>query len=137
MRSETCRKGEMAKSKVIFRAYEKGIIVSIPTIEVDYDLVMDIDGVLKKIQVKWCDSATRRGSEGSVFLTLRRTTRSNKQLTYSEDAVDLLMVYLPKIDKVICLPPDIWHEKSSLTIRYSKAMNNQKSKVLMAENYVW
>jgi len=136
MRSETCRKGEIAKCEVLRRAYERDIVVSIPTIDADYDLVFDVDGKLIKAQVKYA-SGKPSNSTGSVFLDLRRTTRNGKVLTYQRHEVDVLLVYLADEDKVVWLPPDVWDGKSSVTIRTKPSKNRQLKGLRLASDYEW
>lgn len=135
MRSETCRKGEIAKCAVLKRAYEKDIVVSIPTIDTDYDAVMEVEGRLLRVQVKYIDACAK--NNGSVELGLRRTTRNRKVLLYSREEIDAIVAYIPSVDKVIWMPHELWDGRSSMTIRISPTKNNQKSRVVMLDDYLW
>lgn len=135
MRSETTRKGEIAKCKVLLRSYEKGIAVSVPTVDCDYDLIIDQEGKLHRVQVKY--AAGKSGASGSVLLNLRRTTRNKKVLVYEAKNVDAILVYLPATDRVVWLPPKLWAGKTSLTIRYEPTKNNQAKVLLNAKDYFW
>lgn len=111
MRSETQRKGELAKCKVLFRAYEKGMLVSEPTIDADYDLIIDDNDHLFRCQVKYADSSPSNSS-GCVKLGLRRTTRNGKILLYDPKHIDAILVYLHKVDKIVWLPAEKWIGKN-------------------------
>lgn len=136
MRSETIRKGEIAKCRVLLRAYEKGVTASVPTIETDYDLVLDVKGQLVRVQVKYAGASPSRAS-GAVELGLRRTTWTKKVLTYSPREIDALLVFIPQLDAVVWLPPKVWAGKTSLTLRYEDSRNRQKKRVLDARDFVW
>jgi len=136
MRSETCRKGEIAKCAVLKRAYEKGVVVSIPTIDADYDALLDVGGRFVRAQIKYVDGKVSH-STGSVFLGLRRTTRNGKVLVYSRDDIDIILAYLPSIDAVLWLPCELWEGKTSVTIRTHSTKNNQKSGVVLAHDLMW
>ena len=133
MRSETQRKGEVARLKVMLRAYERGNVVSVPTVDAPYDLVIDVDG-LKRVQVKYADGGK---AEGSAVLWLRRNSKSGKTLQYKKDELDALAVYIPAIDKVLWFEPCDFLGKSSLAIRYAPAKNKQEKGVIWADNFVW
>ena len=136
MRSETQRRGELAKCKVMFRAYEKGIIVSEPTVDADYDLVLDVERRLWRCQVKYTSSPSSN-SIGAVQLSLRRTTRNRKELVYTIGDIDAILVYLAPCDTVLWLPEELWDGKTSLQIRYREAKNRQKSRIIWYKDYEW
>ena len=130
-------KGEIARLKVLLRAAEKGILVSEPIVEARYDLVFDIDSKLYKIQVKYADHAPTKVS-GSVQLDLRKNTRGNtNKRTYSKDEIDAVLVYLPAVDKIIWLGPELFHEKSTITLRYTATLSGQKQKLNLIEDLIW
>jgi len=133
----TYQKGEIARMKVLLRAAEKGIVVCVPTVEARYDLVMEIDGTLHRVQVKYTDCMTKCAS-GSVFLDLRKETRNNgKKRPYTKKEVDLILVYVLKTDTVVCLEPKHFHNKHSLTLRYDVPANNQKKNVHLISEMTW
>lgn len=130
-------KGEKAVLKVYFRAIEKGIIVSKPVIEgTRYDVILDDGQNLQRAQIKYADGITR--SPGSVRVSLAKYTRNNRHnpLVYN-DEIDVLLVYLPKVDKVCLLPKGVWKGKSSVYIRFCDSVNGQIYDCLRAEDYLW
>lgn len=88
--------------------------------------------------MKYADAKMSQSS-GSVFLDLRKVTRGNKRgkLFYTASEVDVLLVYLPKIDRVIWLESEHFHCKTAITIRYQATKNNQAKGCLMAEDHFW
>lgn len=111
--TSTLIKGETAQLKCQLRASEKGYIVSIPSTEVSYDLVLD-DGKsnLLKTQVKFCN---RRHSESNSLELALYNTKSNRP-HYTSSQIDLLLVYVLEIDKVLAYKENIFHEKKTITI---------------------
>ena len=63
IRSNTNRKGEIAVQRTILRALELGLNVCRPCIEgTRYDLAVErTDGLLERVQVKYCDHQPGRG----------------------------------------------------------------------------
>jgi hypothetical protein len=84
--------GAIAESKATSILYEEGLLVSVPQFrEVRYDLVVDSDGELYRVQVK-------RGYESEKG-TLRAELRSRNQhgnTKYSDDDFDALIIYNPE-----------------------------------------
>lgn len=105
----TYRKGQVAMLKVQLRANELGATVSLPTVEGRYDLIVDLQGRLYRAQVKYAGAVTKNGARGSVHLSLRKDTRGNKRTKlYRKEEVDVLLVYLPKIDEVLWIDPEFF-----------------------------
>ena len=136
---DTNTKGELALLKVKQLALEKDILLSQPTMaNCRYDLIVDCGHRLVRAQVKWADGRVS-GAAGCVQINLRKITRGNKRgkQFYSKDEVDILLVYVPKIDKVLWLESPHFHGKQSITIRIEPPRNNQTKGCLMAEEYIW
>lgn len=129
-------KGHLAAQKVELRAAEKGVVCSNPSIPCRYDRILDVDGKLVRVQVKY---AARKPSHsvGAVSAKLYHTTRAGKDQVYQRGEVDALLVYIPHIDKVLWFPEDVFIGKKFLNIRYEPAKNGQTKGCLMAEEYHW
>ena len=136
MRSD--QKGEYAKQKVILRAVDKGYTVSVPTMETRYDLVVD-DGKLNKVQVKYADgkAAHTQGSVVVNLVTWNNRGVKRKSRTYTKDEVDYILVYVPKIDKVLRLGPELFEGRMALNIRLEPPKNNQTNGVNLASGMEW
>lgn len=108
---ESIFKGQIAQLKVEGRAAEHRCVVGIPTTDARYDLVIDKDGKLHRIQIKYAD-AERENRPGRVRININGKP-------YTAQEIDALLVYIPKIEEVCWLPPEVWAGKRSITLRYS------------------
>jgi hypothetical protein len=127
----TEQKGQIAFLKVQMEAARKGAAVLTPTIPRRYDCVLEWHGKFYRCQVKYADCASPN-SNGAVRVELRRHKK-----TYSRDEIDVVLVYVPQIDKVCWFPPEVFHEKVGLQLRLHPAKNNQRRGCLWAADYVW
>lgn len=133
----TNQKGEIAQLKVQLRAAELGVTLSKPTTEVRYDFVMEERGKLLRAQVKWggCPSSH---SSGSVQVDLRKDSpQGAKKRTYSDREVDVLLVYVPQLDKVLRFWADRFHGKPAIVIRLEPPKNGQRLGLTLAESFIW
>ncbi len=136
---DTNDKGEYALLKVKQLALERNILLSEPTMpNCRYDLIVDCGDRLVRAQVKYADAKCSQ-SVGAVYLNLRKITRGSKpgKQFYTAQEVDVLLVYLPKIDKILWFESPDFHGKQSLVIRLQPSKNNQIKGCLMAENFFW
>jgi hypothetical protein len=130
-------KADIARLKVEMRALELGIICSRPVIEgTRYDVILDTGGKLYRAQVKYDDGRATKCT-GVVQVNLRKEIRKEKNHPYTDSEIDVLLVYVPKIDKICCFGPEIFHQKLSLSIRIAPAKNGQMKLCLPAENFFW
>jgi hypothetical protein len=137
MLSNQQRKAETARLKVEARALELGIICSRPSVEgTRYDCILDIAGKLYRAQIKYCDCATVNSS-GAVQLRLRSNVGQGAARCYSKEEVDVLLVYLPSIDKICFFPQEIFCGKAGLTIRLEPSRNGQLKRCVRAQDYLW
>lgn len=131
------QKGQIAVSKAQVRAIELGYNPSIPVMDCRYDIVIDDNQRLWRVQVK---STNRKPahSTGAVTAQLTYETRKRRKIiTYNKDEVDALIVYIPKLDKLCWFLPEMFVGKSGLTIRIEPTKNGQKSKIILASDYYW
>lgn len=131
----TQQRGHVAQLKVEQRALEKGCLVSRPTHDCRYDLVLDEGGKLYRVQIKYANGFSANAS-GSVVIDLRKPHK-NKVLIYSRDQIDLMLVYIPAIDKIVRLLPEHFHNRPQFTIRIAPTANNQASKINFAQDFLW
>lgn len=127
------QKGQIAVLAVEARAAYRGIIVSRPTIEIRYDLVLDWSGRLYRAQVKY-GAGKSAGTSGVTTVDLRKGDAKDK--TYKISEIDLLFVYLPEINRVCCFGPEIFHDKQILYIRTEPPKKNAKN-CLFADQFFW
>lgn len=137
----TREKGEYAHLKVQQRALERGLTLSRPIMDARYDFIVDEGGKLERVQVKYGDGAPIAGSSNTITVSLRRWNsgrfRGRMGRMYSKEEVDALLVYVPKIDRVLRFEPEHFCEKAILVVRLAPSKNNQQKGVLLAEKFVW
>lgn len=134
---DTRQKSEVACLKVQTRATERGMVISKPTTDARYDLVLDDDTKLYRVQVKYGGGKSSH-SEGVATVALRTYVGNKyKFKTYRAGEVDLLLVYLPQIDKIVSFEPEEFENKAMLYVRLVPAKNNVKQRLLLAEEHLW
>lgn len=139
MELSTAQKAEIAMAKVRLRAAEKGIAVSVPTSDsVRYDLVIDDRGKLLRAQVKYC-SRQSSTTTGAVALELTSYHRSGKLsfAGYTASEVDIILVYIPRTDQVLCFGPQVFAGRKEIQIRLEPTKNGQAKGCLFASDYIW
>jgi len=134
---DTNLKGALAMSKVRTKCIELGYVLSIPELDVRYDGIVDDRNKLHKIQVKYADGMVSKDSSGSVKIKLLTQYRNRTIRHYEIGEVDALIVYLPKMDKLYWIPPEIFCGKKDLALRIEAPKNNQIKKVILASDYEW
>lgn len=104
---------------------ELGIPVCLPFGDNErYDMVIEVNNKLLKIQVKY---STYSENEGSiVFKTASSTNHTtNKNYSTYENDVDGFLLYNGLNDEIYYLPIEKVGTKKSLAIRYLDSKNNQ------------
>lgn len=135
----TVEKGELAILKIQLRALELGALLSKPLREgCRYDLIIDWQNRLYRAQVKYCDRVSSH-SAGVVSLRAGNITRSRNVTfpCYTAKEIDALLIYVPKIDEALWLPPSRFDGKRDITIRYQPSLNNQNKGCLWAHEFIW
>lgn len=92
-----------------------GNTVSIPLNDTqDYDLVVDIDGVLKKVQVK---ATNYKGTAHSYTISLRTVSGTTRKVakTVKDTDIDLLFCLLGD-GSMFLIPVDEIHNKNTINI---------------------
>lgn len=136
-------KAEHAINMAVLRANELGYIVSRPlTAGPRYNLLLDTETTERKspvirAQVVYADGACKQ-AKGVVIANLKRQSKGGDRIRlYKRTEVDILLVYVPKIEAVCRFPLDVFEGKNSISIRYEKPKNGQVKKCLMAQDYIW
>lgn len=134
---EQLRKADFARIKVELRALELGVVCSRPVVEgTRYDCILDTGDRLYRAQIKYGDGKSTC-SLGVVAVNLRKQIGKNKNHPYLEREVDVVLVYVPKIDAICWFGPEIFSGKSALSIRIAPSRNGQMKGCLLASNYLW
>lgn len=129
-------KGQLAVSKAEIRAFELGYVPSRPLYDSRYDLIIDKDQKLSRIQVKYGDGKSSN-SQGAIVVKLDYENRKKDSFTYNKSEVDALVVYLPKIDRLCYFPLHIFEGKRKLTVRIEEPKINQTRGIIFAKDYYW
>ena len=136
MQKTTNLKGQIALTKVELRALELGYVPSKPIFDTRYDLILDDKKSLKRVQVKYANGIMTN-SDGSIRVKLEYKNRHNRIYVYNDNEIDGLIVYIPKIDRLCLLPPNVYIGRRYLCVRIKPSKNNQKKGVLFADDYLW
>lgn len=129
-------KGDYAEALFIAKAIKKGYVVSVPTGDnAPYDCILDVNGSLKKVQVKGRYSK----EEGSVLIIPLQSSRNyiNKKQYHYTEVVDYLAVVDLGTDQVYLLDmsDDCFNGKNIINLRLKVAKNNNTKLVNLAEDY--
>jgi hypothetical protein len=129
-------KGEIAQLKIEQRALEKGYLVSRPTILASrYDCIIDTGLSRLRTQIKYGNS-TDKDLSGMVKVYFKKTHR-NKTSLYTKEEIDLMLVYVPTLDKVLSFGAEIFNNKYSINIRLEPSKNHQKKSTYWYLDYIW
>lgn len=137
-------KGAIAEQKVVLRALEKGYVASKPVMDSRYDLVVDDGRKLHRVQVKYANGKSSH-SDGAVQVHLTSWDHdgvsghrnAKQQRTYTRDEVDAIAIYIPKVDEVVWLEPEVFEGKRAITLRYEPSSNNQRKGIHFVEDFKW
>jgi hypothetical protein len=134
----TSNKGQLAVLKIQQRAMEKGCIVSVPTTESVYDLLIECNHKILRVQCKYGDGKVSE-ADGSVRIEFSKREGNSKYKhgTYTSQEVDLILAYVPRIDKILAFPPSIFEGKRMICIRTELPKNNQKKGIRFADDFIW
>ncbi len=134
---ETHKKGEIACCAVYRQALEKDILVSKPMIESRYDLILDDGKKLWRAQVRYCDFSPKSCENSFCIKLISECHNNGYRKQFSKDEVDVILVYLPSLDKILWLGPEMFEGRKFLSVRTQPAKNNQTKGVVMAESLYW
>lgn len=130
-------KGAIACAAFDKRALERGGVVSVPCVDARYDRILDIDGRLFRVQVKYSDRESSR-SEGAIHVDLASYGGGRvRHESYDRSEVDAVVVYLPRADLLCWLGPEVFENRSTVTLRTAPPRNGQRAGVRFAPDYAW
>lgn len=128
-------KGNVAELAIAKEAANLGLSVLKPLTEHErYDLVIDVNGCLLRIQCKW---GTREGDVVSarVSSSYHSPTRGYVKTMYSPADVDLVAIYCEELDCCYLLPVTMVARQSRIQLRLKPARNNQRAALNWAADY--
>lgn len=124
--------GELSELRFILEAAEKGFKVSKPLTTEKYDLIIDHDGTLYRVQVKSThverfQSPTYKKGYYKIMLSYG----ANAKKSYTEEMVDLVAAYIAPLKLWYIIPMSKILNKSTLVLRpessgakFNKYINN-------------
>lgn len=126
------RKGGIAESAVIRTALERGYRVAIPFGEdAPYDLIVDRNGVLEKVQCKYVES------NGEFIVVRCRSTNSWSTLKYTAADVDWIATFDATTDACYFVPSSILDSgRAVLHLRLAPTRNNQVQGVRLGADFL-
>jgi hypothetical protein len=138
-RLATNRLGAIAVAKVKLRAIEKEWWTFSPDVECRVDLVLDDGLKLYRAQIKYAGGASPKQCRGVVVVGLRKWRNDGRKCIpyYTAAEIDVLLVYVRKLDRILWFGPEVFDGRRFLHIRLEPARNNQVKGCLMAADYLW
>ena len=107
--------------------------------ECRYDLILDDGLKLYRTQVKYAGRPSPKQSRGMVPVGLRKWKNKGRRviLCYTAQEIDLLLVYVRRIDRILWFGPEVFDGRQNLFVRIEPARNNQSKGCLLAADYIW
>lgn len=131
--SPTVIKGKITENKCLTWFLEQGYIVSVPQIPCQYDLLVDIETKILKIQVKTCHLVSdNSGIEFNVSSTTNNTKGFTRKL-YSEKGVNYFMTCY---ENNFYLIPFSECGVKSKRLRFLPPANGQRKNICFAEDFL-
>jgi hypothetical protein len=130
------QKGDLAELMVACDLRRRGYKIAIPFgEESDYDLVIDLEGVLERVQVKYTESDGRTISVWckSNSLTNGKVRRVKR---YTRATIDWLAVYDRTTDDCFYVPAsELGEGRDVVTLRLAEPRNHQRIGIRFADDY--
>jgi hypothetical protein len=125
--SKTNTKGDIAESAFINECIKNSLKVSIPYgHDTSYDLIVDKDNKLFRIQVKYADN------DG---IKIKARTVSNER-KYTSDMIDYLVVFDPRENKFYYVPSTEFADgRKSITLSLNGVKNKHGISPMMAKKF--
>src|SRR5438128_1663184 len=129
----TNQKGMLAESAVVNEAVKLGIVVARPLSDARYDLILDLEHTLLRVQCKW---AVRHGD---IVVVRCRTCRRGRQglihRPYAAGEIDAIAAYCDEIDQCYLLPLELSVDRAAVQLRLAPPLNNQKAGINWARDF--
>jgi len=129
----TNQKGLVAETAIIHEAVKLGVGVARPMDDERYDLILDFDGELIRVQCKW---AKRAGVVVVVrCYSCRRAADGLRRRAYTSKETDAIAAYCPEVERCYLIPATVFSGRMQLHLRLERSKNNQTVGVNWACNY--
>jgi hypothetical protein len=127
-------KGNVAELAIATEAARLGLSVLKPLTEHErYDLAIEINGRLLRVQCKW---ARHSGDVVHIHVGRCRNRRGGYvRETYREEEIDALAAYCQALDRCYLLPVSMVAGKHALSLRTAPARNKQRAAINFAVDY--
>lgn len=132
----TKSKGNIGEIKIASEFIKWGCFVSFPFGDnARYDLVVDINGELKKVQVKYVDVKDADAYKCPCVSSKNHTT--NKKLDIYKNDVDFICFYITEIDTCVIFPIKFIGDKKSINLRIDSAKNKQTKGIHFVKDHTF
>jgi hypothetical protein len=129
----TNQKGLVAETAIIHEAVKLGVGVARPLDDKRYDLILDFDGELVRVQCKW---AKRCGDVVVVrCYSCRRAADGLRRRPHTSNETDAIAAYCREVERCYLIPAIVFSGRTQLHLRLERSKNNQTARVNWARNY--
>jgi PD-(D/E)XK endonuclease len=129
----TNQKGLVAETAIVYKAVKLGVGVARPLDDERYDLILDFEGRLVRVQCKWA------GRSGNVVVVRcysnRRAKEGLRRRPYTDDEIDAIAAYCEELEACYLIPAAIVSGRTQVHLRLERSHNNQWSGVNWASDY--
>jgi PD-(D/E)XK endonuclease len=139
----SAQKGRLAELYFKSECVKRNIVLSKPvTGDARYDYVMECGNRLLRVQVKWAGGKSSKAS-GVAVVSLAKTrgrrskSRNHSTTRYTAEDVDIIVAYIPELDRFVMLGPEVFSGRAAVSIRIDSTKNNQKKKIIFAADRLW
>lgn len=129
MRLSSKSRGQIAQLKIELESANRGYVISRPSVDCYYDVLIDTVKSIIRCQIKYCN---RRSSSNKANLELRLDNHGTKRIFYSKTMVDYIFVYLPQKDIILKYEQKQFHRKKTIQIN----LTNPSSKWHFSK-FIW
>ena len=131
------QKGDLAELKVACDLRRRGYLVLIPFGEAaPYDLVIDRNGNLERVQVKYRDRGERTAIEVPCYSQTIIHGKSVSRTRYTAETIDWLAFYDVQTDRCFYIPAEeLGDGRIAFTLRFEPTQNGQRAGIRFAEDY--
>lgn len=110
--------GSLSEIKVAAVFAERGYDVFVPWGgKTKADLLVELDGEIKRVQVKGCANESKAGNWEVHLKSVRPNKTQNKIINFNSDDCDVLAVYIVPEDRVVLIDATTITAKSMMTIK--------------------
>ena len=129
----TNQKGAIAEAAIAKAAAALGVVVSRPIQDAAYDLILDVQARLLRVQCKW---AVRRGDVLTAHCQrCRRGPDGFVRRQYHRDEIDAIAIYCAELDACYLLPARMSVNRTAVQLRLGPTRNNQQRLINWAKDY--